>query len=133
MSTRKLPRLSAENTAFWTGGEKGELLIYRCRDCREWFHPPRPVCPKCASLDVGPEPVSGRGTVLSFTINHQAWSPDVAVPYVVGIIALPEQPGLQFLSDIVNIPPEDVHIGMAVTVFFEQHEDVWIPMFEKAA
>lgn len=131
-TSRKLPLLTAENTAFWTGGAEGRLLIYRCRACRDWFHPPRPLCPKCGSLDVGPEPVSGRGKVLSFTINHQAWSPSAPPPYAVAIVELVEQPGLQFLSDIVGCAPEEVAIDMPVKVVFEQHEDVWLPLFERA-
>jgi uncharacterized OB-fold protein len=77
--------------------------------------------------------VSGRGRVLTYTINHQVWTPDLAEPYVVAIIELEEQEGLRFLSNVVNCPPEDVEFGMPVTVVFEQLEDVWIPMFERAA
>ena len=28
-----LPELTAENTAFWTGGERGELMIALCDAC----------------------------------------------------------------------------------------------------
>jgi hypothetical protein len=30
----------------------------------------------------------------------------------------------------VGIEPDDVRIGMEVQVTFEQHGDVWIPVFE---
>ncbi|KCZ45740.1 Zn-ribbon domain-containing OB-fold protein [Hyphomonas sp. CY54-11-8] len=83
-------------------------------------------------MDVSSEPVSGRGRVVSFTINHQAWAPGLVVPFVIAIVELVEQTGLRFLSNIVNCDPDDVLIGMEVVVVFEQIEDVWLPLFEAA-
>jgi uncharacterized OB-fold protein len=128
---RKLPRLTAENRPFWQGGAEGQLLIHRCRECIRWFHPPAPVCPNCNAIDVGPEPVSGRGIVLSCTVNHQAWVPELVEPYSIAIVELSEQPGLRFLTNIIGCPPEDVTIGMAVRVSFLECEDVWLPQFER--
>ena len=130
---RKLPLLSAETRPFWTGGEVGELRIHRCDDCALYFHPPAPICRHCSSLNVTPTPVSGRGRVVTFTINHQPWSPALTEPYVVAIIELEEQTGLRFLSNVVNCPADEVAIGAPVTVVFENIEDVWIPLFERAA
>lgn len=80
-----------------------------------------------------PTPVSGRGRVATFTVNHQPWTPELAEPYIVAIIELEEQAGLRFLSNIIGCPPDEVEIGMPVRVVFEQVEDVWIPLFERAA
>lgn len=128
---RKLPALNADNRAFWQGGEQGELLIHRCAACSRYFHPPAPLCQHCASFEVAPQAVSGKGKVLSYTINYQAWNPALEVPYVVAIIELVEQPGLQFVSNVVGMPVEDVHIDMPVRVSFLNVEDVWLPLFEK--
>ena len=130
---RKLPSLSAESAPFWQGGAQGQLLIQRCQSCRSYFHPPTPFCKTCGSLEVGPEPVSGRGHVVSFTINHQRWAPDLEVPYVVAIVELADQAGLRFVSNVVGCPVDEVRIGMPVRVRFEQVEDVWLPLFEKDA
>lgn len=130
---RKLPLLNAETRPFWTGGEVGELRMHRCDDCAQFFHPPAPVCRHCTSINVTPTPVSGRGKVLTFTVNHQAWTPEFTEPYVVAIVELEEQEGLRFLSNIVNCAPDTVEIGMPVSVVFENVEDVWVPLFEKAA
>jgi uncharacterized OB-fold protein len=108
-------------------------MISRCGDCNSWFHPPAPVCPICTSLNVASQPVSGRGTVYSYTINYQAWDAELADPFVIAIVALPEQEGLRFLSNVVGCDPSEVHIDMAVRVIFEQVDDVWIPLFEKDA
>jgi uncharacterized OB-fold protein len=128
---RKLPQLTPDTAPFWQGGAQGRLNIHRCGHCQRWFHPPAPVCPHCASFEVSPQPVSGRGTVYSFTINHQAWTPELDEPYVVAVIELPEQQGLRFLSNVVGCAPEEVTVGLPVRVRFEPVEDVWLPLFEK--
>ena len=126
---RKLPLLTPVTAPFWQGGANGMLNICCCAECQHLFHPPAPVCPQCLSPDVGPRAVSGRGKVVSYTVNYQAWTPETAVPYVVAIIELAERPGLRFLSNIVGAAPEDIRIGMPVRVHFEQVEDVWLPLF----
>ena len=133
---RILPELSDRSRHFWTGGEMGELRILRCQDCGYYLHPPASICPKDRSSNVAPEAVSGRGTVATFTINHQRWMPDLEVPYVIALISLPEQPELRLTTNLVNCDPADVHTGMAVQVLFEHRSDdqgeMWIPLFEPA-
>ncbi len=46
-------------------------------------------------------------------------------------IELVEQAGLRLLTNIVGCDPGSVAIDMAVSGVFEQHEDVWIPLFER--
>jgi len=130
---RLLPRLDEYNRAFWTGGEHGELRMLRCQDCRTWLHPPGPMCPTCHGKRIEAEALSGRATVHTFTVNHQLWIPGFDPPYVIAIVELPEQEGLRLTTDIVGCDPDEVHIGMAVEVFFEHHDDVWIPLFRPAA
>jgi uncharacterized OB-fold protein len=124
-----LPALEPGNIAFWTGGANGELMISRCGYCRRWLHPPVPVCRFCLSTDVAPEPSSGRGAVLTYTINRQAWLPTLPPPYVIAVIALDDDPELRVTTRLVDIEPDDVSIGMRVTVHFQPADDVWLPLF----
>lgn len=126
---RILPRLTDFNRPFWTGGEHGELRFLRCDDCGYLNHPPTPICPRCHSKALSPHTVSGRATVHTFTVNHQAWMPGPELPYVVAIVDIPEQEGLRLTTNIVGCEPDDVYIGMPVEVTFEHHDDVWIPLF----
>jgi len=130
---RKLPLVTPETAAFWQGGAQGRLMILHCAGCGQGFHPPAPVCPRCNSLDVAPRAVSGRGTVATFTVNHQAWTPELAEPFVVAIVELDDPPGLRLLSNVVGTAPDRVRIGLPVQVRFEQQEDVWLPLFEPVA
>ena len=127
---RVLPRVTPWNEHFWKGGAEGKLLFLRCRDCATWIHPPSPVCPDCHGKDVEPEAVSGRATVLTYTLNHQPWVPAPDHPYAIAIVEIEEQRGLRLMTNIVHCPAEQVRIGMPVRVVFEQHDDVFVPLFE---
>jgi uncharacterized protein len=125
---RKLPLVTGDTEAFWTGGKSGDLLIQRCTHCGLYQHPPLPICSACRTETVQPTAVSGRGKVKTFTVNHQEWLPGLNEPFVIAATELDEQVELYVYSNIL-CPPDQVRSGMRVKVCFEHHEDVWLPMF----
>ncbi len=129
---RPLPRITEMNAHFWTGGKDGRLHILRCRDCGTWIHPYAARCPNCRGGQIAAEPVSGRGTVTGFTVNHQAWTPGVATPYVVAVVELEEQSNLRLMTNLPRTPIDEVRIGMPVKVYFEAQGEVYVPLFEAA-
>jgi uncharacterized OB-fold protein len=129
---RVKPFLDPDNTAFWTSGRDGRLLIHHCRACGLWVHPAAPRCRRCHSAEVGPEPVSGRGRVATFTVNHKAWIPG-SDPYIIALVELVEQPGLFLSTNLVDIDGEDVKLGMQVDIVFEKAGDVYLPLFRPVA
>ncbi|MGH0032286.1 MAG: Zn-ribbon domain-containing OB-fold protein [Myxococcota bacterium] len=126
---RVLPRVTERNAHFWQGGRDGELRFLHCGDCDTFVHPPAPVCPDCHRKGLGVRAVSGRASVLTFTLNHQPWVPSPDHPYAIAIVEIEEQPGLRLMTNVVGCAAEDVHVGMPVQVAFEEHEDVFIPVF----
>lgn len=126
--TRQLPALEKDTAFFWTAGAEGQLLICRCRACGRYQHPPLPSCPDCGR-EVAPTPVSGKARVATFTVNHQPWVPGMAIPFVFAAVELIEQPELYVLTNIVDCPVDEVRIGMQVEVCFEQHGNIFLPMF----
>jgi uncharacterized OB-fold protein len=125
---RILPSLDGPDAPFWTSGRDGALLVARCEACDRWVHPATERCEVC-ECPLTWAPVSGRGTVLTFTVNHQPFNPEVPVPYVIAIVTLDEQDDLRVPTNIVDCEPDAVVIGMPVTVRFEQHGEVWFPLF----
>ena len=99
---RAIPPLDDVNRPFWTGGRDGQLLILRCDDCKQWVHPPVAECPSCGGA-LHAEPVSGRATVFTFTVNHHPFNPAVPVPYAVGIVELEEQADLRVVTNNLNV------------------------------
>jgi uncharacterized OB-fold protein len=84
------------------------------------------------SRDVAPRRVSGDGTVFTYTVNRQVWDAAITEPYVVALVELAEQPGLRLVTNIVGCQLEDVAVGLPVTVRFEQHDGVLLPVFVPA-
>ncbi len=129
---RILPVLSEHNRAFWTGGADGQLLIARCAGCGLWVHPPATDCPECDGV-LAAQPVSGKATVFSYTVNHQPFNAAVPVPYVVAIVELVEQADLRIATNIVDCDPGAVYVGLPVEVRFERHgvgdDAVFVPVF----
>lgn len=127
---RPLPQLTFVNEWFWTSGADGKLRIQGCDDCGQLVHPPVPICPSCRGRASSPKVVSGRATVVGFSVNHQQWHPAFPPPYVIANVVLAEDPTVHLTTNIVGCDPADVRIGAEVQVRFEQDRDVWLPMFE---
>jgi uncharacterized OB-fold protein len=126
-----VPKPDALTAPYWEGAKRRELLIQRCRQCSERWHPPMPICPACRSTDWQWVPVSGRGRVFSFTIVHHA--AHVAMkgktPYLVALVELEE--GVRVVANILNHPLDQVSIGMPVRLTFREiSPGVVLPQFE---
>ncbi|HEY6608672.1 MAG TPA: OB-fold domain-containing protein, partial [Candidatus Limnocylindria bacterium] len=128
--SRPLPELTPTNEWFWTAGKDGCLRIQGCDDCGTLVHPPVPICPSCRSRSWSPKEVSGRATVVGFTVNSHPWLRGFDPPYVVANVALVEDANVRLTTNLVGCDPSEVHVGQVVTVRFDNDEDVWIPLFE---
>ena len=130
MSDRPLPLPDPETAFFWEATARRKLEILRCQTCKTWIHYPKPSCWNCSSGDLKPEEVSGRGTIYSYTVTHQD-VPGYTAPFAVVIVELEEQKGLRMVSNVVDVPADDVRIGMPVEVTFQKvADDVTLPMFK---
>ncbi len=129
-AVRPLPELTPATEWFWTSGADGRLRIQGCTACGSLVHPPVPICPACRSRAWEPTVVSGRGTIVAYTVNHHQWHPEMVPPYVIAVVALVEDPGVRLTTAIVGCDPAEAAIGQEVAVRFERHDDVWLPLFE---
>ena len=118
-------------TELWDGTARKELLLQRCSACGTFRHPPSPICQNCLSDQHEWVPASGRGSVYTFAVVRQAlgrgW--EEKVPYVVAVIELDEGP--RFLSNVINVDPDAVEIGMPVEVVYVERADAaTLPLFQ---
>ncbi len=128
---RPLPQPDPDTEFFWEATRKGELHILRCRECGTYIHLPRPACRECGSADLGPERVSGRGVVHSFTVTNFPL-PGYEPPFAVVLVELEEQAGLRLVSNVVDVPPDELEIGMPVEITFESvSDDITLPLFKR--
>lgn len=109
---------------FWAAAKAGRLVAPRCRDCATFRLPPTPYCPVCRSTGVDWPELSGLATVFSFSVVRGfPGIPDITL--VPAILDLPDAPGARLVSPLIDVDPEDVHIGMSVTVDFAPISDGW--------
>jgi uncharacterized OB-fold protein len=127
-----LPAIDDHNRAFWTEGGDKALRVPFCTQCGVWVSPLLAECPECDGV-LESRPVSGRGTVFTYTVNYQPFNPGVPVPYVIAIVELEEQADLRIASNIVDCEPDSVYVGLPVEVRFERQdvgdESVYMPVF----
>lgn len=115
---------------FWDHARSGRLAFQRCAACGSFQHPPGPVCRRCYGRDLEFQPVSGRGTVYTYTITHHRVVPGFDdVPYAVALIEMEEQEGLRMLANLPGTPTDQVRVGLPVEVFFEARGEQRLPQF----
>jgi hypothetical protein len=126
-----MPPPNPLTAGFWDAAARRQLVVQRCT-CGRYRHYPQLLCPDCHSSDWSWAPVSGRGTVYSYTVTHRAFHPAWAdrVPFAVATIELEE--GVRMVSDLPREDTDEVRIGMPVEVFFDRQESVTLPRFRLA-
>ena len=129
---KPIPEVDATLAPFFAAANDGRLVVQRCTDCGALRFPPRELCSSCLATKASWAEVSGRGTIFSFNVMHQVYHPAFAteVPYAVVVVQLAEGPKL--ISNLVDCPVEEIHIGMPVEVVFERVSPaVTLPKFRR--
>lgn len=137
--TRPVPVPDAVSEAYWANTAQHVLSVARCAVCTKLVLPPDVVCPNCGTGAPAWEfvPLSGRGTVRSWTVMRQSFLPGFEddVPFVLVDVELAEQSELRLIGrllDGVTVLAEDgpLRIGAPVEVAFEDVADgVSVPAF----
>jgi uncharacterized protein len=122
---RPLPRFPEPDTEpFWTATKEHRLLYQVDPATGAAVSYPRRVTE--AALEWGES--AGHGTIYTFTVIRQHGQAyfRTRVPYVVAFVDLDED--VRILTEIVA-DPETVHIGARVSVDWEDHDEVSVPLF----
>lgn len=98
------------------GGGDFHLRGSRCRHCGRYFFPSKEVCPSCFDKSAEECALSGRGTLVSWSVSHQASALGLAVPYVFGYVDLEEGPRIYGLIDAQGGSVDDLEKGMALSM-----------------
>ena len=125
--TRPLPTRTALTAPFWDATAEGRLVMQRCSTCGEYVWTPQMACRSCLTETLEWTPISGRGEIYTFVVLHRPATPAFTAPYAIVVVEMEEGP--RILSDMVDVDPADVHIGMPVEVAFEPAGDVGLYHF----
>jgi uncharacterized OB-fold protein len=86
------------------------------------------MCPECGGLTWVARAVAGTGVVHSFTITHHPPLAGFETPFVVALVEL--DGGTRLVTNLVDIDPPDVRVGLPVEVTFVAVDDELIlPLF----
>jgi len=96
--------------------DEGEpyLVGRRCTRCGAVYLGERRACSKCTVAGPFEEiPLSRRGTLWVWSIVHQSM-PGVPVPYVVGVVDLPE--GVSVRCNLIDVEPDPAKLRFGMPV-----------------
>lgn len=116
---KPLPQPNADDRFFWDGCREHRLLFQKCLNCGLVRWPPSIICSNCHSHDTELVQATGKGTVYTYAVYHQAYHPgfDGEVPYATAVIRLEEGP--HFLSNLISCEPHEIECDMPVEVVWE--------------
>ncbi len=124
------PMADSEAVAWWEAAAEHRLVVQRCTECAHTRLPPTPICPECRSEGSEWHEVSGRGEIYSYTVVHRPIALDQQVPFVIAVVALEGAGGVRMISNIVDADPDELSIGLALEVAWEDmSDDLAIPRF----
>lgn len=116
------PPPDPEQEPYWAAALEGRLVVQRCTECSHAQLYGRANCVRCRG-PVRWEDATGFGSVYAFTVvrQHHSRSFRHLLPLVVALVELAEGPRL--MTNLVDVEPADVHVGMRVEVCFERVSD----------
>jgi uncharacterized OB-fold protein len=127
------PHPNFDDRDFWSGCAEKRLQFQACTECGTARHPPTPVCPRCRSFKVMWRQAAGSAEVYTHTTIHHASHESVKpnLPYVVSVVTFPDVPGVRLVTNITDVDPKQVHIGMPVQLWWDAiGEGLYIPRFK---
>jgi hypothetical protein len=103
--------------------EEGKIEGTVCKGCGAKFFPPRADCVKCFSKEMGWFEMPKKGKLETFTTAYYApFGFETDPPYTMGVVDFGNGQKL-FARIEKGITPEDVKVGMDVTVRPLKYED----------
>lgn len=108
---------------------EGRFMLQRSRSSGRYVFYPRSLVPGSGERDLEWVEASGRGTVYSTTVIRRR--PDKGGDYNVALIDLAEGP--RMMSQVINVEPDQVRIGMAVVAKIGRIDDTPVVLFRPSS
>ena len=127
------PLADAITLPWWQAAAEHRLVVQRCTACNETRLPPAPICPACRSADSDWKQISGRGELYTYTVVHRPIAAGQQLPYIIAVIELHDSGGVRIISNLVDVNPDEVEIGLPVELVWEDmSQDLAMPRFRPA-
>ena len=131
---KPIPLKNTYNAPYWDAADRHELNVQKCNTCNAYNHPPGPSCASCGSVDVIWENQGSaiQGTVYSYVVSYRPFLPGFQndIPLVIAVVELNHLPEVKIIGNILNGNAENVTIGSAVNMVWEDvTEDRAVPQW----
>ncbi|HET7195627.1 MAG TPA: OB-fold domain-containing protein [Nocardioides sp.] len=114
---------SPEESAFYRGLAEGRIVGQRCPACHKVYVPPRSACPVDGVATTDEVELGHTGTVTTFCIvNVPFLGQKITPPYVSAYVLL-DGADIAFLHLILDIPAEEVRMGLRVEAVWKPREE----------
>ena len=114
---------SPEESAFYRGLAEGRIVGQRCPSCGKVYVPPRSACPADGTPTDEEVELPDTGTVTTFcVVNVPFLGQRITPPYVSAYVLL-DGADIAFLHLILDIPAEEVRMGMRVRAVWKPREE----------
>jgi uncharacterized OB-fold protein len=117
--------------AYWGFLNERRLRFQGCARCSTLRHPPMPMCPNCHSTEVAWTDAPQQASLFTYTVVRHAAHAAVAgqLPYVVGVVEFEGLAGVRLVTNVTDIDPAGVRIGMPLKLWWDETEGQWLPRF----
>jgi uncharacterized OB-fold protein len=126
---RARPGNPQHSAAFWDGLVEDRIVFQRCTACRRYTHYPVGACEWCGD-STEPAEVDGRAVVNTWTLALLEFGPGMETPYVTAIVNPDCEPGIQLMTNLVNVRVADIRIGMRVRPLIVHDADRALLLYE---
>ena len=131
---KPLPQKQPENAPLWEGLVAREFRVPKCNNCGAFNWVPYPACRECLSEDLTWTPISGEGTLFSYTIIHRGLGAfQKEVPYVVALVDMDvpdDKRAVIVLGNIHGVEHDDLQVGMPLKMTFKDIEGEDVTLWE---
>lgn len=109
-----------EYKPFFEALSTSSLRFPFCEACGRFHWYPMLACPHCQSSHIIWADVAPRGSVYSWTVVRHAFGavPEPPLPVIVALVTFPDAPGIRLLTNLEQIDPQSLSVGMQVQAAF---------------
>ena len=121
---KPIPVKTQDNSPYWDGADRHELILQKCNSCHEYSHPPGPSCAKCGSTEMSWDSQGSEisGKVYSYIISYRPFLPGFQddLPLIIAIVEVDKLPNVRLIGNVLQCSTDDIQIGMPVKMIWEE-------------
>lgn len=132
-TARPVPLPTPTTQPYWDGLARHEVWIQFSPSLGRYVFYPRVLAPGTLADDLEWRRISGTGTLVSFTVAQRPVAPQFAstVPLLPAVVEWDEGP--RFATELVDVDPAELQIGMPVTPVFADDPDAGVTLLRYTA